>query len=148
MTTNSPAEIVLQYLLDYSPSDPVGNEPDADEWPIYFSQVPTEPDNTITVFDTAGRGDGRLGRTREVITHPGIQVRVRGATHAVAWAKVLQVIAALDAVQRTNVVLEGKTYQIATITRQGTPMFMGPEPQSDRTRLLFSINALLSVREL
>lgn len=146
--TNSPAEIVVQYLLGYNPE--IGHEPSGDptEWPIFYSQVTSEPDNTIVVFDTGGRPDGRLGNTRQVIEHPGIQVRIRAASHREAWDKIKQVAAALDAVQRTDVLLEEKTYRIATITRQGTPLFLGPEPQSDRFRVLFTINALLSVTEI
>ena len=50
---------------------------------VYANHMPDSPDKSICVYDQAtGRVEGRSMVTGEILTHPTVQIVVRGTTHA------------------------------------------------------------------
>lgn len=113
-------------------------------WPVYVAYMPGSPDNVVVIYDTSGRMDGRLMATGQQITHPGVQIQVRGVSYPTAFAKAQAIAEALDVQRRVEVVSGEFTYTLHNISRTGDVLPMGIE-QTDRPRHLFSVNAVLTV---
>jgi hypothetical protein len=111
-----------------------------DAWPVYVNDLPDEPGNCIGVFDTVGTQDSRTmrGNTQD---RPGVQIRVRGTGHQVAYVRAYLLESLVDTIQRTLVSMDsGNTYQIDVFSRSGPIVRMGPD---DEGRANFSINGRL-----
>ena len=90
LLAHSPAAIVRQLLIDLA----IGSE--AASWPVYATSEPDEPDACLTVYDTAGRLQGRTHPDGEVQGLDGVMIRVRAADAESGWAKANAVAIALD----------------------------------------------------
>ena len=140
--THSPADIIRYLMIDFA----LGTIPsDGGAWPIFVGQEPNNPDDVITIFDTAGIHDGRLQVGGEVQEHHGFQVRVRAANHVDGWTK----INAIDVTLNESVLLDTTTissqdYTIQSITRKGTIIPLGKE-KPDSRRDVFTLNAVTSL---
>ena len=140
---HSPAHIVQRLIVSLG----LGTLPSAaGSWPVYATAEPQDPDNVITVYDTAGQSDGRSMIDGELFEHNGIQVRVRATTHEVGWPKAdaIQTGLALSVYDET-VTIDGTAYLIHSINRIGQVIPIGKEtPLSKRS--VFTINALALIR--
>lgn len=149
LLTNSPAEVLRKRLLDLA--TPPGSLPESEEdWPIFVGLQVDSPVETIVISDTLGTSDGRLQGTGETQEHPGVQIRIRSEDYQIAWRKAVVLAGILDTqIRNTQVTIvedndETYLYTIQAATR-GPIISLGLE-QGTR-RMLFTINALLSITE-
>jgi len=141
---DSAASILRQYLVNESlatlPSD-------GGSWPASDELLMNNPDNVISVIDTAGITRGRIQYDGEQVTYPGVQVRIRGATKAIAWTKTNTIKESFDKDSYQYVVtIGGNEYEIHTIKRIGTPISLGTETPTSK-RFSYTINVLLTVKQ-
>lgn len=153
---HSPSEVVRQLLVDLGlgvDGTWAANEYTGAAWPVSAGGELDKPDNTITVYDTTGRGLGRGMAGGELNQNFGFQVRVRGTTHRVGWVKA-------DSIQRTlaegvskrqvNVAADATTpagrYLVWCVSQVGQVLPIGTEvPKSKRK--LFTLNALVTIKQ-
>jgi len=139
-----PADIIRQLLIDAS----LGTQGPSADWSVFVSFLPGNPDDAICVYDTAGKLDGRLMEDGTQIEHPGIQVMVRGMSYLETWEKAKTIASAFDAWTVSSIAVEsGESYTLYNISRSGDILPLGMEAEGDRRRLLFSINATVTVRQ-
>jgi hypothetical protein len=152
---HSPADIVRWLLVELgegsAPLTPVSR---ASLWPVYATNEPSSPDECITVYDTVGRGDGRLMISGREINHYGVQVRVRSITHRTGWQKAESIRVSLsertleEAVSVPDV--EGVNgglptpYIVHCLAQIGAVLPIGTETTSKRS--IFTVNALVTIR--
>ena len=148
---HSPAEIVRQLLINLglgvAGSYDSSNRYSGAAWPVTTNSEVDQPDNAITVYDTAGQGDGRSMIDGETFSHYGFQVRIRAQTHRLGWLKADSIETGLSKSVYQNVVtVDGVSYLVHCVARIGDVLSLGKEaPQS--IRRVFTLNALLSVKE-
>lgn len=53
---------------------------------LFIGLEPSEPDNTVTIFDTAGFPEQLTFLQGEVYEYPSVQIRVRNNSYTVGWA--------------------------------------------------------------
>ena len=137
----TPAEIIRQFLLDESLATV------EDDWPVYVSFFPSIPDESICIYDTVGRQDGRLMEDGFQIEHPGIQVRVRGPIYATVYEKANSIALALDAAGGTVVELSSnQAYTLLNVSRTSPIIPLGVETEGDRRRHHITVNAVLTLQ--
>lgn len=142
---HSPADILRQLLVDLDLGSYPANPPDA--WPVYVASEPDRPDECVTVYDTAGRPQGRLQVSGEKPELHGVQVRVRSARPPEGWAKARTIAVALDesVYAETVTMTGGSSYCVHSVTRTTDVVPLGKEsPQSKRS--IFVLNALVCLR--
>lgn len=143
---HSPADILGQLLVLMG----VGTEPTDDlSWPVYVANEPDLPDNCITVYDTAGRDDGRMQVSGERAEHHGVQVRIRSTTHPIGYLKAREVAVALDEdVYQEGVTFDsGESYTVHSVSRTGDVLPLGKESPTSERRL-FTVNAVICLKQL
>jgi Bacteriophage minor capsid protein len=136
----SPANIIRQMLVD--------QESDFTEAAAFVGFFPDDPDFAFCVYDTAGIKDGRLMATGEQITHPGIQVMVRGMDYMETRNRAHDIALLLDGQKKTVVVVNpGGSYIVHNVSRTGDILSLGMESEGSRRRFFFAINALTTIQE-
>lgn len=142
--SHSPADVIRRLLIQLG----VGVAPGSSPWPVFITNEPDEPDNCITVYDTTGRGQGRVQITGEKDGHYGFQVRIRSSTSEVGYVKANAIAEALDRqVNRDVVTIGSSQYCIHAVSGRGDILPLGNEsPVSERS--LFTLNALTYLLEL
>lgn len=142
-STHSPADIIRTLLITLGGgSDPESNS----AWPIFSDREPTAPDESITVYNTEGRFDGRV-MTGEIQGPRGIQVRVRSKTPASGWAKssLLRTLMA-EGIHRDYVTVGAARYLVQSVAKIGNVIALGKEsPTSQRN--IFTINAVTTITQ-
>lgn len=138
---HSPAQVIKQWLIDEGFGTAPATPPTAHSaWPVFHDNEPASPDSAITITDTQGttfRKDS-FGTRNE---HHGVQIKVRGGTHAVGWPKARAIAVALDTlIDPVTVTVDGTDYCVGMIRRTGDVLRLGPEPGS--TRRGFTVNAV------
>lgn len=139
MTPN--ADIIRKLLIDLE----LGSSAPPTAWPVYVAFLPNEIDNVISCYDTAGTSDGRLMKDGKRIEHPGVQIRVRSLKYLGGWQKVQTIAEALDAQKNTIVTVGSDSFTLKNISRTGAILPMGVDPEDDRKRFNFTVNAILTV---
>ncbi len=141
--THSPADILSQLMVDLS----LGTRPSSQStWPVYISMEPSTPDSVITLQDTESVPQGRHMANGEVQEQFGVQVRVRAATHATAFAKARAIAVSLDTnVAYTGVAIDSSGYTIHNVSRKSGPLAIGKEPESRRD--IFTINVVMAITQ-
>lgn len=138
---HSPGQIIQRLLIDLGHGTEVA---DADDWPVYYGNLPDAPDQAILVSDTEMIKDARMMYSGEVAQHDGFQVLVRGKSVDDGYTKAKQILIAFDQdVYQTDVEIGGSTYSIQSINRTSDVMHLGVE-QGTRRRL-YSVNAAMAV---
>lgn len=117
-------------------------------WPVNTGFLPDEVDDAIVVYDTSGIKDGRVMTTGEQVTHPGVQVRVRGISYPDVFKKAQDIAAELDNTFGISIDMGADSYRISNISRIGDILPMGVEVDGDRRRFNFTINAVLTITKL
>lgn len=137
------ADIIRRVIID------AGLGADSGEtWPVFTGFLPDEVDAAIAVYDTSGIKDGRVMTTGEQITHPGVQVRVRGPVYPEVFKKAQDIAAELDNTFGISIDMSADSYRISSISRTGDILPMGVEMEGDRRRFNFTINAVLTITKL
>lgn len=138
---HSPADVVRQLLVDLSHAiDPS----DSGDWQAFTGLEPQDPDDVITVYDTAGISQLRDNPTGQRDEQHGIQIRVRSGTPDKGWDKIQDIAVALDADVSFQGVKVGSTfYTVVAITRTSTVFSLGREESGQR--FLFTVNATTSM---
>ena len=138
----STADVIRQMLVNFNLATESG------VWRAFTAFLPEDPDSAICVYDTAGRKDGRITATGEQITHPGIQIIVRGRDYLLTHTRTQDIALALDAQVKTVVAVPGVgSYIVHNVSRTGDIMPLGMEMEGDRRRHFFAINALVTIEE-
>lgn len=141
---HSPADVVRWLLIGLG----VGTDPSlSSAWPINADKEAATPDNVITIYDTAGRDDGRSMIDGELFYHYGLQVRVRAVDHVTGWPKADQIrVTMAQQVYGNSVTIGTSTYRVHCIAKIGEVLRLGQEVGSSK-RSLFTINATVALRQ-
>lgn len=146
LLNHSPADIVRRLLVDLGlgsyPAIPAGS------WPVYASEEPQTPDNTITVFDTTGKRQGRMMIDGAVEEHHGFQIRIRSADDRTGATKARTIADTIDKnVYRRWVTVDSTRYQVHSLDRSGDVISLGRErsegggkDKKPSQRRIFTIN--------
>lgn len=136
---NPPAEIIGRLLIDLA----IGTDTDNADWRAFIESEPDEPDEVITVYDTANvlQGATQFGETQE---HHGIQIRIRSGNYPLGWAVVNSLRTLLDTVNNDVVTLGANSYSVHGLHRTSGPFHLGTEQESERE--IFTINYTTSLR--
>ena len=142
--THSPADIIGQLLIDLA----IGTDSQSADWSVFIQSEPDEPDECITVYDTANVLQGRVQPTGETQEQHGIQIRVRAGTYPTGWAIANSICVKLDTqVNRDIVTIEGSTYNVHSVDRTSGPFHIGKDAPLGK-REVFTINATASIRQV
>lgn len=114
----SAAEVIAAYLRTLEATNGA-------DWPVYVGTTPASKLKTITVYDTSGRIDGQSQHDGEVYEHNGIQVKVEGQTHPIAYEKVQLLLSTLVAVANATVQKNDLTYTIHSATATSSILTLG-----------------------
>ena len=152
LTSHSPSQILVKALIDaeHGVEVPVIGTTMPD-WACYMNYMPDsehEANNILCIFDTAGLIDGRSQRAREIIDHPGWQVRLRSKNYSIGYAKATAIAKFFDNVLRLEVILEEITYRVQGIHRTGTPIPIGQYPNDRKRREQFSLNGTCTISQI
>jgi len=149
--TNAPADVLAQALIDAG-----GGSSPGGSWPIFVWQEVDSPDNCITLYDTVGTVQGRIQSGGEVIEHPGVQIKVRSSSSALANEKIRHLQYIVDEVIRQTIVhvsdpvgtgTEVSSYLIHAVSRSGTILSLGKEVSATK-RTIFTLNVTISLTQL
>lgn len=142
--THSPAD-VLRYLLVSLSGGTLPS--DGSTWPIYVDSEPDSPDNCITIYNTAGRLQGRTqidGIQQEFF---GIQLRIRATDSPTAWTRASLLTSKLDSSINNNFVsISGTGYVVDSFSRTSEPVSLGRD-ESTTERELYVINGTVSLEQ-
>lgn len=150
---HSPAEILLEALVDLAKGTDPSSSQGVSDWPVFVSIMPDNPDNVIMITDVAGTDDGRFMIDGERQQHYGITVTVRSQTQNVAFARANSIMVALDeSINRTSVTIGSDTYRIQSVSTRPGPIDAGPEQSASQSTLgskrrLFTVNAVVDLKQ-
>lgn len=141
---SSPADILCQALCDLGV---ITRGALGLDWPGYVGFAPDAPapDNIVSFYNTQGTNDGRMMRTGEQIDHPGVSIRVRAEDDPTGYNQAKAIQEAVDAIYKRSVTMEDGIYTLQNASRSGQIIGLGQE--RDRTRQLFTINVLLTLKK-
>lgn len=148
---HSPADVTARLLADLGvgtllTSKAVADALAAGVFGLKVDEMPTFPDNVIVLRDTDGRGFGRFGWNGEQQESHGILFNVRATDFKTGWRKANALSVVLDqSIYQNTVTVEGVHYVVYQAARTTRVLRLGEEPGSKR--VLFSLNALLNVRQ-
>lgn len=143
--THSPARIVAALLVELSLAiERDGVKP----WPVSTSNEFDSPDNAIVVRDAVGQSDGRAMPTGQRLNLDGFQVRIRGESFAVAYAKANAIqLAFAEDVENVVVHVDSSRYLVHCLSKIGDVLDVGKDKPAS-SRHAFTLNALLTATEL
>lgn len=119
----------------------------AGNWPISTNSEENKPDDVITIYDTEPIYHGRAQYTGDKLSHPGIQIRVRGRDQRTAYRKAKAIAVKIDReVNHETVEVDSNTYCVQSISRQTSIKYLGKEDGSQRH--IFTMDALVTIRQL
>lgn len=126
--------VVAKFLIATAVGVPPGGTA---RWQVTNGSMPKSPDDFITTYDAGADPDGRNLRSGRQVTHPLVQVRVRGRTYEGAQVKIHQAATALEAVQKRVLEFDFNgqdDYQVALYAFSLTvpPAYIGQEEQNQR----------------
>jgi len=142
---HSPADVIRWLLVQLG----VGTDPTLatlGAWPVYDDSEPDQPDDVLTVYDTAPRVHGRTHPDGETQQHYGVQVRVRAATKTQAWAKANGVATAFDNQYQDVVRVGSVDYEVHAVHHGGVIRLGKTVPTSKRS--VYTVNALAAIKQL
>lgn len=136
---HSIAEIVGQMLVD------LGHAAENGDWKIgvNFEQ---DVDRAVSVYDTAGMGQGSSMVDGQVFEHPGFQVRIKAPKHSGdGWTRADAIAKSLDALDQRGVTVDDATYLVYSLNR--TSRVLAPGKASPASRhSFFTVNFTAAVR--
>lgn len=144
----SPAYVLASYIIE-NVIGSMTNPADEDDWPLYVSFMPDNPDietNLGVLYDGPGMLDGRL-MDGPVIQHHGLQLRIRSESYTIGWAKMEEIVSALDTVIRETITVGGEEYLILNVKRGGLITSLGVEGGT-RNRRIFTTDFVITLRRV
>lgn len=141
---HTPAQIVRKLLIDLGV---VSDVADHTMWPCYTGLMPEKPSESVCIYDTDGKKEGRVQIDGESQIKEGFNVRVRSDDLTRSYLKAKEIINAFDSVLRRTVQLGDQAYFVQAISRTGSIMYLGTETPTSKRRL-HSANAIVSIRML
>jgi hypothetical protein len=135
-----PVDILAPYII----AQGIGSltaPADGSDWPLYTAHQPDDSSvktNSACFYDTPGVKDGRL-MAGSVISHYGMQLRIRCDTYVTGYAKAEEVALAMDDIFNAPIVIGANTYSIQNISRQSPVLPLGEE-KGTKGRQLFVVN--------
>ena len=143
---HAPAQIIQQLLIDLGLATDIAS---AAAWPVYYSDHPNQPDDSICVYNTDARLQGRSQVEGETQEFYGIQVRVRSASVLNGYNKCQAIASAFDLqvlrTEVTMVTIPSASYLVQSVTRTSSVISLGVENPTSRRRL-YTLNAMVSIR--
>lgn len=141
---HSPADVIRYLLISLG----LGTLPeDGAAWPIYCDQEPDRPDNCLTIYNTAGRDNGRVMINGERQEHHGFQVRIRAVTPVVGYPKARAIAVAMDQdVNRDSITIGYSEYLIHSISRTTDVFSLGEEVPASK-RKIYTVNAVATLEQ-
>lgn len=137
-----PSKVIRQLLIN------LGLCSNGATWPVYATNHPETPDDSVAVFDVTGTTQGRVHDTGETQDFYGIQVRIRSASQDAGYTKARAIMDAFDLqVGLDSVTVDTDDYMVYAITRSSDLLSLGYESPTSR-RKLFTLNVKVSLRML
>jgi len=135
---HSPAEVLRKFLEDGD--YPIG---------VFVSNEPSAPDDTVTIFDTAGIDDGRVMIDGELQAHYGVQLRIRSFDHPTGWLRSQNLRTLLSESLNQAIVTfsDGSQFILWCSSHIGTVLALGTESPTSK-RYLFTLNCTLSISQI
>ena len=126
-----------------------GTDPDdAAAWPVFATSEPDNPDNCITVKNTAGRDSGRVMQDGERQVHYGFQVRVRSLTAKAGFAKASAIAINLDQnVYDVTITIDSNDYLVHSVTRTTDVLDIGKDVPGSK-RSLHTLNGIVTINQV
>lgn len=143
---HSTADVIAELLVDLGLGT-IYNGSTTVAWQIAINREPDKPDNMITVFDTAGKDNGRIMVNGERQENPGIMIKVRASSNTVGFVKAQTIATTLDAQTNSNASISASNYIIHTVNRTTNVLSLGQDKPNSR-REIFSVNATVSLRQI
>jgi hypothetical protein len=144
MIEHNGAEVLVPYFVYKG----VGSVPGTNNpWPIYINFLADQPNEALVIFDTTGSVDGRDMRTGELLEKPGIQVMIRAMTNRNGVSKGRKIIQAIEQLYKFSVTLTQPTKQYVIHSLQRTSPVYPLGQEEGGSRLLYTINGLLTFGE-
>lgn len=118
-------------------------------WPIFAINEPSDPDNCITVYNTAGNDiggrsmiDGEFHRDR------GVQIRIRSTDSPTGWVKADTIKDTLSkSVYYAAVAIGTSSYLVQALNKIGDVIDLGNNAPSTKRNVL-TINAMMSLKQV
>ena len=133
------ADVIAQHFIDQGLGTALTDD---SSWPVSVDSQPDMPDSAITVYNVAGRLQGRIQKTGQTLEHPGISIRVRARRHSVAVAKGKDIFDAIDGMNRTIVYVDGVGYRVESLSNTTSMLSIGVEKDREPGRQLITLNAI------
>ena len=119
------------------------------DWPVSAEYELDLPDNTITVYTTASKDEGRVSvDTMDSQTLENFQVRVRGKNHRTAWAKIDAISTAFNYVYKVSLAVEASGYLVYVMVNSSDPVPLGPKDTPNSKRNVMTMNCGIRARQL
>lgn len=134
--TASPAEVLHQFLDESNAFD---------GWDAWINNtVDGTNGRSVSIYDTAGRIQGKSHPTSETIQHAGIMVQIRATSQGEGYAKIAEIYAAMDQVRNASVTIGGTEYRLIAATPASTIQRLGKEQPEDYL-WLYTSNFLVAI---
>lgn len=148
VTAYSASDILVELLVQAGQLARItsGQPVNASLFAGYAGDEPDKPDNTVTIYDTDAGNNYRSFVDLKTGGPSGVQVRVRGTTHRIAYSKISEINDYLAQVVRRGVSIETEYYMVDGCSNIGNIIGLGREsPQSQRH--LFTLNLYVEVTD-
>lgn len=147
---HSAAQVMQYLLIDLGLGTLPVTTPTQPDWPVLHNNEPGSPNNIITTVDTTPV-DGRRDSFGDRTVKRGVQIMVRGGTHAQGFPKAEAIADTLDSlVNPRSVTVTWPTgtppqqYCVSGVKVVGRVLRLGPTDGTSRQK--YSINVLLQVK--
>ena len=139
-----PEFVVRTLLIDLG----MATEPaDDDDWPVFVSNEPDQPDSCIIVVENGSVLRGRHHFDGEVQEGYGVQIKVRSIDYS-ARQTIGAIVEALDQqVRNTLVEVSSADYRVYSMHRTGSVLHPGKGP-GNSNRDLFTVNYVATIDQL
>lgn len=119
-------------------------------WPLYRSALPDGPnveDNIAAVYDSPGYLQAKdMGGS--LTQRYGIQFMLRSTDYDTGYRKLATLLSAFESVHAVNVSIDTRTFSIENVSQSSSITTLGREKDSTKQRYLFSVNLLVTIKEV
>ncbi len=142
MIVASPAEVLTALLVARG----LATRPATlGSWPVTTSSMPDdEPDNRITIYNTAMPVDGKLHKTGETLVRPNCQIRVRSKPSSAGWKKLAEILNdILPLISQDVTTNDAVSVSIVVINLLSGPAHIGQEEKNQRQHHTANVELVL-----
>lgn len=145
---HSASEIIAEYLRH---AGTLARPQKGASWPLYVGHLPSGKASTsdaAMIQEIEGKSDGYILGTGELVSHPCVQLIVRGRDYEVTRRKTAVVCNAIHAIENDTVVMEdGTRYTLLNVAQVDTILPIGVDPDTSSRLYLFSADFISTIRE-